>query len=237
MILTEIYMNKLTQNYQAVVNNIQQSVKAHPVSLVAVSKTFDCFAIEHLYHLGQQHFAESYVQEFVAKATKLSKLDIVWHFIGNIQSNKIKLISRYADWVHSLASVKHVLKLNREVGETRTLHQGKLNVLIEVNISNDKNKHGLTTLEEVLDLAKIIVNQEYLQFRGLMGMASYTDNPEITKQQFSRLHQFFQHIKQIGYSIDTLSMGMSNDYNLAIESGATMVRVGSKIFGERNYVK
>ncbi|MBP9743553.1 MAG: YggS family pyridoxal phosphate-dependent enzyme [Burkholderiales bacterium] len=224
-------MNQVTINYYNILNKINQLANSNnPLTLIAVSKTFAPNLIIQLYELGQKDFAENYAQELAFKAQQLNNLKINWHFIGNIQSNKIKLISKYASWVHSLSCPKHAILLNT----ARMAHsKNPLNVLIEVNISHDKNKSGVFNLEEILSLAQVISAHQQLRLRGLMGIASYTNDNKIIAQQFGQLHHFFNQLKIHGYVVDTLSMGMSADYQLAIENGATMLRIGSLIFGSR----
>lgn len=224
-------MNELTINYYDILNNINQLAKKdNPAALIAVSKTVATDRIMQLHELGQKDFAENYAQELALKAQQLDNLNINWHFIGNIQSNKIKLISQYASWVHSLSCPKHTISLNNARMAYGT---NKLNVLIEVNISHDQNKHGIFNLEDILNLAQVISSQKQLYLRGLMGIASHTDDKQVIAQQFGQLRYFFNQLKAHGYLVDTLSMGMSADYQLAIENGATMLRIGSLIFGNR----
>ena len=220
-------MNQLAQNY----NNIRNSLLQQQVKLIAVSKTFPETDIREVYALGQRDFAENYAQEFQKKAQNLSDLEIQWHYIGNIQSNKTKLIATYAHWVHSVSSEKQALRLNKD----RPLEMPKLNVLIEFNLSGVDSRHGVNNIEEVIALAKIISSQDKLILRGLMGVASPGDTAVVTNQ-FKAIQDIFNQLKQLGYtSVDTLSIGMSNDYQLAITNGSTMVRIGSLIFGNRNY--
>ena len=226
-------MTQLEKNYQLVQNKIKQlaNENARKVTLIAVSKTFTHHDINQLYNLGQIDFAENYAQELYEKANQLSELNIRWHFIGNLQSNKIKLINHYASWVHSLTTEAQAILLNK----TRPNNLDKLNVLIEVNISHDDKKHGLTNLDKIIKLAKIVNSQKHLVCRGIMGIASQTEDENQIKQQFQELHDIFVQLKQHIDKVDTLSMGMSNDYELAIKSGSTHVRIGSLIFGSRKY--
>jgi pyridoxal phosphate enzyme (YggS family) len=230
-------MEELKDNFVRLSEKIrscsEESKFNQQVQLIAVSKTHASDKIRYLYHLGQRDFAENYAQELISKTLELADLDIAWHFIGAIQSNKIKHIATKASWVHSLEKVDHVLALNKARGS----ELGKLKVLIEVNLSSQKHKHGLTKLDEILPLAKLIIQQPNLEFRGLMGIASNTSNSNLIQLEFQHLKQLFDKLQQQGYAIDTLSMGMSSDYELAIASGATQVRIGSLIFGVRNYAQ
>ena len=202
------------------------------VNLIAVSKTIAIEAIQEAYHNAQQiAFGENYPQELASKAKQLQNLPLEWHFIGNIQSNKTKLIAENAAWVHTLANINHAKRLNNQ----RPAHLAPLQVLIEINISNESSKHGLSSFAEITTLAKEINSLPNLKLRGLMGMASATDNIELVKAQFNQLKDYQQQLNEQGFNLDQLSMGMSGDYIHALECGATMIRIGSLIFGERNY--
>lgn len=229
-------MNNIVRNYQ----QLQQQIKSiiiqnninYPIKLIAVSKTFPSQDIIEL-HSKTRHleFGENYVQELHQKALDLSDYPLQWHFIGSIQSNKIKYIARHSSWVHSLSNAKHTLRLNQE----RPTEFTKLNILIEVNISCDSGKHGVTNFEEILELAAIINSQENLVLRGLMGMSGTHADLKTKNQQFAQLKHLFDQLKSTSSfeSIDTLSMGMSDDFELAIKNGANMLRIGSLIFGKR----
>lgn len=202
------------------------------VKLIAVSKTYPIENIQEAYNQAQQRvFGENYPQELANKANQLKNLSLEWHFIGNIQSNKTKLIAENAAWVHTLISINHAKRLN----DQRPTNLDTLQVLIEVNISNERSKHGLNSLEEIILLAHEIKWLPNLKLRGLMGMASATDNVELVKSQFNQLKSYQQQLNEQGFNLDQLSMGMSGDYRHALECGATMIRIGSLIFGERNY--
>lgn len=202
------------------------------VKLIAVSKTYPIETIQEAYNQAQQRvFGENYPQELANKANQLKNLSLEWHFIGNIQSNKTKLIAENAAWVHTLTSINHAKRLN----DQRPTNLDTLQVLIEVNISNERSKHGLNSLEEIILLAHEINWLPNLKLRGLMGMASATDNVELVKSQFNQLKSYQQQLNEQGFNLDQLSMGMSGDYRHALECGATMIRIGSLIFGERNY--
>ena len=228
----------------------------YPIQIVAVSKTVSINRILELYAESHQTaFAENYVNEFSPKVDELDKIlsnlkpnkidsndvdeihlphytsQTEWHFIGNIQSNKIREISQKSSWVQSLEKIKHAELLNTH----RLPVQPKLNVLIEVNISSEPNKHGLQSIDEITQLADKIKQLPRLRLRGLMGVASNTSDENIIHQQFSYLKSIYARLIVNGYQLDTLSMGMSHDYPIAIKCGANMLRIGSLIFGERNY--
>ena len=223
----------------------------YPINIIAVSKTVLASRVFELYtKYSQTAFAENYVKELSSKVDELDKLlltdtksynteshlecgknELEWHFIGNIQSNKIKEISQKSSWVQSLEKIKHAQLINTH----RLTTQSKLNILIEVNISEESNKRGLQTLDEVISLANVVKQLPNLQLRGLMGIASNTADENIIFKQFSHLKSIYDELNASGYQLDTLSMGMSHDYHIAIQCGANMLRIGSKIFGERNY--
>jgi hypothetical protein len=226
-------MTNITQR----ITKIRQELIHHTnsscaVNLIAVSKTIAIEAIQEAYHAAQQiAFGENYPQELASKVEQLQNLPLEWHFIGNIQSNKTKLIAENAAWAHTLANTNHAKRLNNQ----RPAHLAPLQVLIEVNISDEVSKHGLSNFAEIAILAKEINSLPNLKLRGLMGMASATDNIELIKAQFNQLKNYQQQLNEQGFNLDQLSMGMSGDYTHALECGATMIRIGSLIFGERNY--
>lgn len=228
-------MNSIVDNYNKLLNQMQAiCTKNHityPINLVAVSKTFLAKDIADLYTNSQHiHFGENYPLELNDKSTHLIQYPLQWHFIGNIQSNKIKYIAKSANWVHSIYNLKHILLLNK-------LRNGlpKLNVLIQVNISSSINKLGVSNFTEIIELAQIIKGQENLTLRGLMGMSGTKDSIDTKNQQFRNLKILFDQLNLSGLGqIDTLSMGMSDDFELALTNGANMLRIGSLIFGKRN---
>ena len=226
-------LTNLNKPLQTILTQVNKSNSPH-AKLIAVSKFFPSNNIVALYNDGLRDFAESYPQEFEQKIHELSHLkDIVWHFIGNIQSNKTKIIATHADYLHSLTKQSHAKRLN----EQRPLIKPPLQVMIEVNISNEDNKHGLKSLEEILALADFIKQLPKLNLIGLMGMASHTKDSSLINQQFNRINELSASLRRNGYNSSELSIGTSNDYLLALNHSSTMLRIGSKIFGERNYDK
>jgi pyridoxal phosphate enzyme (YggS family) len=197
------------------------------IQLLAVSKGQDEKKIEEVFEAGQKLFGENYVQEAIEKQKKLVHLDIKWHFIGPIQSNKCKLIAENFSWVHSVDRIKVANKLNDAIND-KTL----INVCIQVNISNEDSKSGLK-INEIDSLAEHINSLDKLTLRGLMAIPSNTGNDEILKNEYKQLKVLYENLKKKYLSVDTLSMGMSNDYLLAIKNGSNLVRIGSKIFGKR----
>lgn len=222
-------MQNIHNNLQKIRNELQNT----HCKLIAVSKTFNQEYIAGAYHCEQRDFAENYVQEFIDKAEQLRHLNITWHFIGKIQSNKIKYIAKYATWVHSLSKLEHAKKLNSE----RAKHQlPRLKVLLEINITHEENKGGINIddIDDIINLVIEIQKLEHLQLCGLMAMASNSEDANLVKSQFMSLKKLRDKLeKQANTPLPELSIGMSNDYKLALEYGATMIRVGSKIFGGR----
>ena len=229
-------MTSITENLTTLRNHITDlNLKYNTTAkLIAVSKTYPVTAIIEAYQNTQRQFGENYAQELAQKAHELSQLtDIEWHFIGTIQSNKTKLIAENAAWVHTLTKLQHALRLNNQ----RPANMPPLQVLIEVNISNEASKGGLSNLADIIDLANKIKKLPNLNLRGLMGMAANCNDENILASQFDKLKLYLQELNNLGFNLDQLSSGMSNDYPIAIAHGATLVRIGSKIFGERNYAK
>lgn len=222
-------MKNITESLRSLRSDIH-SLK-NDIKIVAVSKTHHESMILATINAGQVDFGENYVQEMCRKAENLANYSVCWHFIGTIQSNKTSQIARYASWVHTLTKEQHARRLN----DQRPINLPPLNILIEVNISNEENKGGLKNYDEIHNLAVIINGLPNLKLEGLMGIASNTNDEVIIKNQFKLLSKYLQRLNNDGFNLTQLSMGMSNDYKLAIECGSTIVRIGSKIFGERNY--
>ena len=225
-------MPNIAQNLQHTQAAIDAIAHTHKVELIAVSKTFPSDLIRQAYTHGQRKFAESYPQELTQKVHELADLTIEWHFIGNIQSNKTKLIATQASWVHTLTKLQHAKRLN----DQRPAELSPLQVLIEVNISQEANKQGVNNWQELLQLAQAIIQLPRIKLRGLMGMASASADQQLIRAQFQQLDSYLKQLNTQGLgNFDQLSMGMSADYPLAIETGATLVRIGSNIFGARTY--
>ena len=201
------------------------------VSLLAVSKTFPSNDIRELYQCGQRAFGENYAQELSNKYQELSDCpDLEWHFIGPIQSNKTRIIAESAAWVHAVDRAKIADRLS----EQRPVHLPPLNVCLQVNVSGENSKSGVAP-SQLLPLAQHIGSLPRLQIRGLMCIPEATDDQALLAAQFLSLVQLKQQLTAQGFQLDTLSMGMSNDLELAIASGSTLVRIGSAIFGARTY--
>lgn len=215
----------IQQNYQAILSQLPENVK-----LVTVSKTNPAEKIKEVYDLGQRAFGENKVQELLEKQPVLPN-DIEWHLIGHLQTNKVKYIAGFISMIESIDSEK----LLKEVDKEALKNNRKINILLQVKIAKEETKFGLTT-----DEAKNIFNQYLegnfpnIEIKGLMGMASFVDDKTQIREEFSILKNLFDELSQLK-PLETLSMGMSGDFPIAIESGSNSVRVGSAIFGERNY--
>ncbi len=213
---------------------IQQATResnrtANDVLLLAVSKQQHPEAITKAFKLGLRHFGENYFQEALKKITVLSNLPIIWHFIGPIQSNKTQGIATHFSWVHSVDRLKIALKLN----DYRPSELGPLNVCLQINLVGEKTKSGIAP-EEALELALAIKQLPHLTLRGLMTIPPPEKDPQKQYELFITLKQLQASINQkLGLEMDTLSMGMSDDLIPAIKAGATIIRVGRAIFGER----
>ncbi len=204
-------------------NTAERSISQ--VTLLAVSKTKTSTVIEQAYLAGQREFGESYIQEAVEKIANLQKLsNIVWHFIGPIQSNKTRLIAENFAWVHSIDRIKVAKRLN----DHRSSQDTPLNVCLQVNISGEESKSGIA-MEDLAQLVAFVNSCEHLTLRGLMAIPE----KNASSNSFEKMQQLFIDLKKEHISIDTLSMGMSGDLTDAIAKGSTMVRVGSAIFGAR----
>ena len=226
-------MALIAVNLQAVRNRIARAAQAaqrHPgdIALVAVSKTFPAERIAEAYAAGQTAFGENQVQEAVAKVTVLAVLPIEWHFIGPIQSNKTRLIAEHFQWVHSVDREKIAQRLNAG----RPDGTPPLNVCIQVNVSGEAAKSGVAPGEEA-KLADAIARLPRLKLRGLMAIPEPTTDVTLQRRRFALLRELKDRLAARGHALDTLSMGMSDDFEAAIMEGATMVRVGTAIFGPR----
>ena len=222
-------MSLIKKNILNIIDELKQnnSQQKDDVRLVAVSKGQGQEKILEALKSGHNIFGENYLQEAIDKQKSLTNYKIEWHFIGPIQSNKCKLIAENFSWVHSVDRIKVANKLNDSVQE-KTL----LNVCMQVNISNEDSKSGLK-INEIDSLANHINNLDKLTLRGLMAIPTNTSDDEILRKEYRQLKNIYEDLKEKYISVDTLSMGMSNDYLLAIENGSNLVRIGSKIFGKR----
>ena len=222
--------DKLFHNY----NKILNVLKPLHTNLVAVSKIQPVQAIKELYQFGQKDFGENYVQELVEKQTQLPA-DIRWHFIGHLQTNKVKLIAPFIYLVQGVDSFKLLKEINKEAKKNNRI----IKILLQVHIAKEETKFGLDENE----LADLLNNQltneplHHINIVGLMGMASFIDDMDKVRKEFKHLktlYDKYSRLSTVNLQLQTLSMGMSSDYKLAIEEGSNMVRIGSLIFGERH---
>lgn len=213
---------------------IVEELKAKNVLLVAVSKTKSVEAIKELYDLGQRDFGENYVQELAGKQAQLPQ-DIRWHFIGHLQTNKVRYVASFVELIHGVDSVKLLKEINKQGAKNNRV----LQVLFQIHIAKEETKFGLDEkeLEEILNTyLSELPELKNVQVKGLMGMASFTENKEQVRKEFRFLKTLFDKYSQpqtTNIQLQTLSMGMSGDYKLAVEEGSNLVRIGSLIFGER----
>ena len=207
---------------------ILQEIPQH-VQLVAVSKTKTNEEIMQAYDAGQRVFGENKIQDMTRKQEELPK-DIQWHMIGHVQSNKVKYMAPYVDLIHGVDS----LKLLKEIDKQATKNNRIIPCLLQIHIAQEDNKFGFSA-EECQQAIEMSKEFPHVHIKGLMGMASYTEDQKQIAQEFAGLKNLYDQLIQQNHRLETLSMGMSGDYHLAIAQGSNMIRVGSKIFGPRNY--
>lgn len=218
----------IEENIKKIRNHIPKEVE-----LIAVSKTKSIEEIKIAYTSGQRHFGENKVQELLEKQQALPQ-DIKWHMIGHLQSNKIKFIAPFIHLIHAVDSEKLLIEINKEAKKNNRI----INCLLQFHIATEETKFGLSFEEakEILE-SKMFVEMQNISIVGVMGMASFTDNTEQIRDEFQQLYSIFQILKSHYFKFNPdfkeISMGMSSDYTIAIEEGATMVRIGSTIFGGR----
>ena len=197
---------------------------------MAVSKTWPATCVREAVAAGQRVFGENYVQEGVAKIAELATPGLEWHFIGPLQSNKTRLVAEHFDWVHSIER----LKIAQRLSDQRGMSRPPLQVCVQVNVSGEESKSGISP-EQCPALARAVAGLPGLRLRGLMCIPEPVDDPLRQRAQFAMLRELRDELVRDGLALDTLSMGMSDDLELAIAEGSTMIRVGSAIFGARNY--
>jgi len=227
-------MTTIAQRLQAIRARIHSAETAsgrqlNAVRLLAVSKAQPATSLREAFVAGQRLFGENYLQEALGKQTALADLDIEWHFIGPMQSNKTQAIAQHFSWVHSVDRLKIAERLNA----ARPLNLPPLQIFIQVNVSAENNKSGVPP-QEVYALAEAIAKLPNLKLRGLMAIPAPTTDIAKQRSQFRMVHELYQKLQVQGFKLDTLSIGMSEDFPAAIAEGATMVRIGSAIFGARS---
>jgi len=239
--LSKKIMSSISDNLQAVQQRIAAAARAvqrdpAEVALLAVSKTFGAQEVIDAAEARQRAFGENYLQEALDKmvAVQAARPDLLleWHFIGPIQSNKTRQIAEHFDWVHSVDREKIAQRLS----EQRPPHLPPLNVCLQINISGETSKSGATP-QQAVELAQQVAALPHLKLRGLMAIPEPVDDLQAQRRPFRQLHNLLNELKTQGLMLDTLSMGMSADLDAAIAEGATIVRVGTAIFGKRDYAK
>lgn len=231
----------ISENLQVVQHRIATSAQAagrdpSSIALLAVSKTFDAQAVLTAAQAGQRAFGENYVQEAIDKISATRELNpdlqLEWHFIGPIQSNKTRQIAEHFDWVHSVDR----LKIAQRLSEQRPADMAPLQICLQVNVSGEATKSGLEP-DALLELARVVNTLPNLRLRGLMAIPEPTEDVEQQRAAFAKLRLMQNDLQAVGIQTDTLSMGMSADMDAAIAEGATIVRIGTAIFGGRDYAK
>lgn len=211
-------------------NKLHEELSAKGVTLVAVSKTKPNEDIQEMYALGQRDFGENYVQELVDKEAMLPK-DIRWHYIGHLQSNKVKYIAPFVHLIHAVDSAKLLSEINKQAEKNSRV----IDVLLQMHIADEETKFGMDE-QEIHSLLEESKALPHIRLCGLMGMATNTDDEHKIRSEYKRLVQLFHKLApEQGAHFSTCSIGMSGDYAIAIEEGSNMVRIGSLLFGERNY--
>jgi pyridoxal phosphate enzyme (YggS family) len=217
------------ENIQALKSDLPENVR-----LIAVSKTKPVSGIMEAYQAGQRLFGENKAQEMEAKFPLLPK-DIEWHFIGHLQTNKVKYIAPFVSCIHAVDSLRLLLEINREALRNNRI----IPCLLQFHIAEEETKFGLSVLEaETMLLSDTLKTLRNIEIAGVMGMATYTENMDQIRKEFRNLRNIFEMVKEAFFkdqpSFSEVSMGMSDDYQIAIEEGSTMVRIGSAVFGARN---
>jgi len=226
-------MGKIKKNILEVKKNISKTLldfnrAEDSVTLMAVSKKQSTESIREAYQAGQKDFGENYLQESISKIQELHDLEIVWHYIGSIQSNKSKLIAENYDWVHSVDKISTIKKINNY----RDSSKEKINICIQVNIDAEDTKSGIH-INEVEDFIKECSSMSQINIRGLMAIPKFQKDNDLKNEAFRKIKHLFDDLVKKEHKLDTLSIGMSADYEEAIGSGSTIVRIGTAIFGER----
>jgi len=210
---------------------ILQLADTHKATLVAVSKTKPTSAIEALYQLGQKDFGENYVQELTVKQTQLPA-DIRWHFIGHLQSNKVKFIAPFVHLIHGVDSLKLLQEINKQAQKNNRV----IPCLLQIYIAKEETKFGLDE-EELTKIIEALEPLVHINIAGFMGMASFSNDANVIRKELNSLKKLFDKYKQINkpnFQLQHLSMGMSGDYQIAVEEGSNMLRIGSLLFGARS---
>lgn len=202
------------------------------IKLIAVSKLHGISEINDAFRSGIKDFGENKAQELTDKAPNIS-FDIKWHFIGHLQTNKAKYVVKHADYIHSVDSVKLAKEINKRAEKFGKVQK----VLLEINTSGELAKYGLENESEILETAEFCKEKNNIDLKGLMTMAPYVADEQVVRNCFRNLNEIKLFLNEKGFGLTELSMGMTNDFEIGIEEGATMLRIGTAIFGERDYSK
>ena len=202
------------------------------VKIIAVSKTKPIPVLIEALACGLIDLGENKAQELNQKFPQITE-PVKWHFIGNLQTNKVKYVIEPSDYIHSVTTIKLAAEINKRAEKIDKVQK----ILIEVNTSNEDSKHGLTNDEDLIELISYCNEQKNLDVKGLMTMAPFIDDEKILRDSFKKLREKKEFINNKGFNLTELSMGMTNDFEIAIEEGSTMVRIGTALFGERDYSK
>jgi len=226
-------MSRIAQNLANISQRIEDAAKSvgrdpSEVAILAVSKTHSVEKIREAYAAGLTRFGESYVQEAIPKIEALKNLPLEWHFIGPIQSNKTRDIAAHFSWVHSVDRLKIASRLN----EQRPADLKPLNICVQINISLESTKSGIVQ-QALREFAAQLKPLRSLRLRGLMTIPQKTVDEQQQRALFAKLHRLFDDLNQDGYQLDTLSMGMTNDFEAAVMEGSTLLRIGTGLFGAR----
>ena len=200
------------------------------ITLIAVSKTYGYESVLDAVNCGQRNFGENWAQELVEKYDFVPK-DVSWHFIGHLQTNKAKYVVPRAEFIHSVDK----LKLAEEIGKIARKHNKSQSILLEIKTSEEATKHGLTSENEIEEIAGFCKENQNINLVGLMTMAPFTEDEKKIRQSFTQLRHLKDQLNGKGFGLTELSMGMTGDFEIALEEGATMLRIGTAIFGTRNY--
>ena len=227
----------IQENYKIFEDQLSQICKKSSrdrseITLVAVSKTKPLDVIISAQKAGLVHFGENKAQEFRDKSEELNG-NLIWHFIGHLQTNKVKYVIKHAEYIHSIESEKLVDEINRRAARIDKIQK----ILIECNTSGEESKYGISNVDDLAKLLEYCKNSSNIDPVGLMTMAPFTDDEVVIGNCFAGLRSFKDKMNDMGFGLRELSMGMTNDYGIAIEEGATMIRIGTAIFGDRNYNK
>jgi len=225
---------RVTENFRKIQDLLAEACAetgraSDAIQLLAVSKTKPAEAVLELAAAGQRHFGENFVQEAIDKMAQVGRDDLIWHFIGHLQANKTRAVAEHFDWVHTVDRAK----IARRLSAQRPDEAADLNVCIQVNIDQETDKSGVA-LSDVQALAETVVELPKLKFRGLMCIPAVREDAEAQREPFARLRGALEELKKAGVAADTLSMGMTADFAAAIREGATIVRIGTALFGARD---